>query len=910
MKCKKKFVSFVLSLCMAVTATSIPVVSAVSTDKSASKASTTTVSTSANAYGLADNIQDGQILQCFNWSFDNIKKNMKTIAEQGFTAVQTSPIQVAKESTAGKTAKGSWWVLYQPVDFAIETNAHGTSALGTTSQFKAMCDEAHKYGVKVVVDAVLNHMGNKSKNDLSPCIPDEIRNNSSLWHDISKNSWYASRYDITQYCMDGIPDLNTSNKTVQNYAIKFLKECVDNGADGFRFDGAKHIETPDDSGFGSEFWPTVLNATTSYAKSTRSITPFYYGEVLDKTTGNDDQSNGQSIVNSYTSLMSITLSSVSNSIRNAVNSNNAKGAIRSDFNLDDGSKAAGNKSVLWNESHDTYQAGSSSNVGNANMDKTWALVGTRQQACGMYLARPNNWGSAMMGQADVTNWADETVKAINKFKNDMIGQSEYLSAEKGIAYNERGTKGVVLVNCGGNSSVSVTAHKMAAGTYTDVITGNTFTVANGKISGNIGSSGVAVVYNAKKGPQNTISKEGGSFKAETLPLTLGLKDATSGTYQIDNGAVETYTGTKTITIGEGVAYGSTITVNLTATDGTDTSKATYTFKKVDPTLTQKIYFDNSSYNWSSVYAYIYNDTDSVAKWPGKQMTKDSSTGYYVVEVPDEFANGSVIFTENSTATTNRYPADMEPGLELSGSSMKFSANHKWEEYNQQTTTTTKPTTTTSKTNPTTATTVPSATYLYGDLNFDKQINVKDAVEVTKYIVSKVTFTDIQKKAADVNGDGNVDVKDATLIQKYGIKMLDTFPAGKTFSYSDPTAPTTATTKPTTVTTTTKPTTATTATTAPSGNTIKIDMSAIATGTERWAAYLWNDTGSVWVDIKDNTLSVPSGYENLIICRMNGATTENNWDNRWNQSENLKVSGGTTYKATGWGSGNKYTGTWA
>ena len=906
MKCKKKFVSFVLSLCMAVTATSIPVVSAVSTDKSASKASTTTVSTSANAYGLADNIQDGQILQCFNWSFDNIKKNMKTIADQGFTAVQTSPIQVAKESTAGKTAKGSWWVLYQPVDFAIENNSHGSSALGTASQFKAMCDEAHKYGVKVVVDAVLNHMGNKSKNDLSPCIPDEIRNNSSLWHDISKNSRYESRYDITQFCMDGIPDLNTSNKTVQNYAIKFLKECVDNGADGFRFDGAKHIETPADSGFGSEFWPTVLNATTSYAKSTRSITPFYYGEVLDGTTGSNDRSNGQTVANSYTSYMSITLSSVSNGIRNAVNGNNAQGAIRSDYSLDD-STVAGNKAVLWNESHDTYQAGSSSGVGNANMDKTWALVGTRNQACGMYMARPNNWGSAMMGQADVTNWANETVKAINQFKNAMIGQTEYLSAENGIAYNERGTKGVVLVNCGGNSSVSVTAHKMAAGTYTDVITGNTFTVANGKISGNIGSSGVAVVYNAKKGPQNTISKEGGSFKAETLPLTLGLKDATSGTYQIDNGTVETYTGTKTITIGEGVAYGSTITVNLTATDGTDTSKATYTFKKVDPTLTQKIYFDNSSYNWSSVYAYIYNDTDSVAKWPGKQMTKDSSTGYYVVEVPDEFANGSVIFTESSTATTNRFPADMEPGLELSGSSMKFSANHKWEEYTQQTTTTTKPTTTTTKTEPTTATTVPSATYLYGDLNFDNQINVKDAVQVTKYIVSKVTFTDIQKKAADVNGDGNVDVKDATLIQKYGIKVIDTFPAGKTFSYSDPTAPTTSTTKPTTVTTTTKPTTATT---APSGNTIKIDMSAITVGNERWAAYLWNDTGSVWVDIKDNTLSVPSGYENLIICRMNGATTENNWDNRWNQSENLKVSGGTTYKATGWGSGNKYTGTWA
>ena len=88
------------------------------------------------------------------------------------------------------------------------------------------------------------------------------------------------------------------------------------------------------------------------------------------------------------------------------------------------------------------------------------------------------------------------------------------------------------------------------------------------------------------------------------------------------------------------------------------------------------------------------------------------------------------------------------------------------------------------------------------------------------------------------------------------------------------------------------------------------MSAITVGNERWDAYLCNDTGSVWVDIKVNTLSVPSCYENLIFCRINGATTENNWDNRWNQSENLKVSGGTTYKATGWGSGNKYTGTWA
>lgn len=904
MKCKKKFVSFVLSLCMVLTATSIPVVSAISTDKETTAASTTTASTGANNYGLADDIQDGQILQCFNWSFDNIKKNMKQIAEQGFTAVQTSPIQTAKETTSGKTAKGSWWVLYQPANFEIETNANGSGALGTASQFKAMCDEAHKYGVKVVVDAVLNHMANQSKNDLSSTIPSEIRNNSSLWHDISTNSWYSSRYDITQYCMDGVPDLNTGNETVQNYAIKFLKECIDNGADGFRFDGAKHIETPADSGFGSNFWPNVLNTTTSYAKSTRGITPFYYGEVLDKATGDSDQGNGQSIVNSYTSYMSITLSSVSNSIRGSVNSSNASGAIRSDFNLDDGSKAAGNKAVLWNESHDTYQAGTSSYVSDSNINKTWALVGTRNQACGMYLARPNNWGSAMMGQADVSAWADKSVQAINQFKNAMIGESEYLASEGSIAYNERGTKGVVLVNCSGSSQqVSVTAHKMASGTYKDAITGNEFTVSNGKISGNIGSTGIAVVYDAKSGPQATISQSGGSFKTDTLSLTLGLKDATSGTYQINSGAVETFTDTKTITIGEGVDYGSTITVTLTATNGTDTSDPeTYTFKKVDPNAVQKIYFDNSTYNWSSVYAYIYDGKSNNAEWPGVKMSKDSSTGYYVVEVPEDCSNGSVIFTESQSATTNRYPADMEPGLEIGGVTMLFSANHSWKEYTQQTSTT-KPTTSTTK--PTTSTTTPSQTYLYGDINLDNLVNVKDAVQISKYVVDKATFTELQQKAADVNGDGSIDVKDATLIQKYSVKLVSSFPAGSTFTFGGTTTQPSSTTKPTTVTTTTKPTT-----TTPQSKTITLDASAIQTGSERWAAYLWNDNGSVWVDMPNNTLSVPSGYDNVIFCRMNGATTSNSWDNVWNQSEDLKVSGGTTYKATGWGSGNQFTGTWA
>lgn len=116
--------------------------------------------------------------------------------------------------------------------------------------------------------------------------------------------------------------MNFGNSKIQNYEIAFLKECVDAGADGFRFDGAKHIEVPNDyENASSNFWSNVLGATTSYAKSSRGFTPYYYGEILDSTGG------GQSIVNQYTNYMSVTCNTVSDNIRSQVNSGNLDGTI-------------------------------------------------------------------------------------------------------------------------------------------------------------------------------------------------------------------------------------------------------------------------------------------------------------------------------------------------------------------------------------------------------------------------------------------------------------------------------------------------------------------------------------------------------------------------------------------------------
>lgn len=756
---KNKIMSVVLALSMMLSCLVSAgfVAEARTVDVSEVSAVTYSEQTSAD-YGLADNVQDGQILQCWNWSYNGIKANMAKIAEQGFSAIQTSPIQTIKETTQNRQMSGSWWVYYQPSNFSIETN--GQNACGTKAEFKAMCDEAHKYGIKVIVDAVLNHLANKGDNTISDTIPSDIRNDSSCWHNVSVNSWYESRYDITQYCMGGLPDLNTSNTKIQNYAISFLKEAIDAGADGFRFDGAKHIETPVDDGFSSQFWPNVLGAATSYAQSTRGITPYYYGEILDRVTGNSDTGNASRVLSYYTSVMSVTTSSVSNSIRNSVNSGNANGAKRSDFSLDDGSSPSANKAVLWNESHDTYADGSSRGQSDSTLKKTWAMVGSRSEACGLYLARPRNY-SDQIGTASVTAWGDKEVKAVNQFKNYFIGESEYLSSEGSIAYNERGTEGVVLVNCSGYStSVNVTAHKMASGTYVDQVTGNTFTVSNGRISGQIGDTGVAVVYNAKPAGPSASVTPGSKTYTDTLTLTLKYDNASSGQYSVNGGSYINFVNGQTITIGKDLAYGTKTTVTVKASNGSETSDAeTYTYTKVDPSAVQKVYFDNSSYNWSDVYAYIYVDASQEnSAWPGVKMAKDSQTGYYVLEVPENLADGYVIFTESQTAANNRYPADGEDGMPLAGRTMIMKAGHSWTEYTEVQTTTVAP-----ETQPVTK---PQNKVLIGDVNFDGKITISDATEIQMHISALNTLAGDSAYAADTDKNGIINIKDVTAVQCY------------------------------------------------------------------------------------------------------------------------------------------------
>ena len=86
---------------------------------------------------------------------------------------------------------------------------------------------------------------------------------------------------------------------------------------------------------------------------------------------------------------------------------------------------------------------------------------------------------------------------------------------------------------------------------------------------------------------------------------------------------------------------------------------------------------------------------------------------------------------------------------------------------------------------------------------------------------------------------------------------------------------------------------------------------------RFAAYFWNNYGSTWEDmtlVAGKTdfyqCTAPSGYPNVIFCRMNPNTTDNDWNNKWDQTVDLTVpSDGKNHFKVNNGDWNYANGTW-
>ena len=638
----------------------------------------------ASGYELMNNVQGASILHCWNWSYKTIEEHMELIAESGYTAIQTSPAQQPKDYNyqghvcsevgyPGVSGKGNWWKMYQPVTFDVCDN--GLTWLGTKAELTSMCKTAEQYGIKVIVDIVANHMGNisgwqNSLSDISPQVGEywnpDMMTDESFWHINDLQIWMSDgREHFTQGTM-GMPDLNTANKTVQKYVYEYLDELIDCGVDGFRFDAAKHIETPDDGSFASDFWPTVLDEARSHYRSVAGGDLFVYGEILN-TVGDNFS------IDSYTKYMSVTDNSAGHHLLESVRNGQASTP---------GLHYAADKSVIWAESHDTYMNESSRYASDKSIVRSWAMVANKKDASALFFARPyysddtllngndgqergnlaNDLAPAMMGDCETYVWASKEVAAINHFSNRMASSADEMGADGNIAYVKRGN-GIILVNFGGAGAVSTGAHGLADGSYTDEVSGNTFQVSGGNISGNITSEyGVAVIYqNTMANPSGTYPvkirssiADGSNFYLDTLALTLTADFADNATYETSAGEKGTFKDSVRVNVGEGLSVGDKLAVKVTGTNGRGTYEKTFTYYKQDLDIDQCIFFKNS-YNWTKVNAYIYHEegkdtTVTNTGWSGEPMFEyeEDSDGFriYAVMVEDIDQYNKVNFNNN------------------------------------------------------------------------------------------------------------------------------------------------------------------------------------------------------------------------------------------------------------------------
>ena len=503
-----------------------------------------------NKYGLKDNIQDGVILHCFDWTLADIQEEIPNIAKAGFTAVQTSPVHE-------RAGKGSvWYDVYRPYDFKIG------NGLGTEADLKALCAKAHEYGVKVIVDVVANHTDH-------PNVAERLKD-ESLYHERFGVGNWNDRHQVT-FGMIGMWDLDTNNPTVQAIISQYIQDLKACGVDGIRWDAIKHIGLPSE---GDSFMKNVVDQEM-----------YNYGEILDGTGGNDNV-----LFPEYQTYMSITDNGYGNGFANSF----AGGSINESVGNFNQRNAKTEKLVYWGESHDTYanDGGESKNKSQNVIDRAYAVVAGNNGATALYFSRPAQKAKndIKFGDKGSVHFKDAEVAQVNYMHNVCAGEPNYYVKGNGVCAQVRKSGAIIVLGSGSDRDVTVAngagdGKWLKSGTYKDMVGGGAFTVNASTISGHVGESGIAVIYNAGSivlPPEVVFNPaDGTAFSDETLTVTATPLNAVSAWIQVNDGAKQDFTADKQFTVGADVAYGKNVTITWGATDKegkTETGSVTY--KKV------------------------------------------------------------------------------------------------------------------------------------------------------------------------------------------------------------------------------------------------------------------------------------------------------------------------------------------
>ena len=199
----------------------------------------------ANTYGENPGLYHGG-------DFAGVTAKLKYLQDLGVNTIWITPI-VENIKGVAVTDEGSEDVPYNAAyhGYWASDFTKLNPTMGTTEEFKTMISEAHKRGMRIMVDIVVNHAGYGTESTFA----DMLRDKSVSEGDIK--SWQS-----------GLPDFATEKADVRAKLVEWQTSWMkDYGVDYFRVDTVKHVD--------STTWAALKNSTTEVNPSFKMIGEYY-----------------------------------------------------------------------------------------------------------------------------------------------------------------------------------------------------------------------------------------------------------------------------------------------------------------------------------------------------------------------------------------------------------------------------------------------------------------------------------------------------------------------------------------------------------------------------------------------------------------------------------------------------------
>ncbi|KZW01365.1 glycoside hydrolase family 13 protein [Exidia glandulosa HHB12029] len=463
--------------------------------------------------------QKDTIVQMFGWNWDSIAQECtQFLGPAGYGYVQISPPQ---ETVTGD----QWWTDYQPVSYNLQGKRGDRAALAS------MIEACHKVGVKVIADAVINHMtGSDAGTGTAGTSYQHYEYPGLYTHDSFHHCGlepgdnivnYDSREEVQTCQLVNLADLDTGKDEVQTAIAGYLSDLMSLGVDGLRLDASKHMAATEING--------ILGKMTTSPQYVTQEVIFGAGEPIlpSEYTGNGNVQEFR-----FTSTLQDAFSS---------------GGISSLVDTIPGESwlASGDANVFV-ANHDTERNDASLNYLSPSNTYTLAHVfmlaypyGTPSvlssyEYAGYDDGAPNSATGTCFGEGGVNSWLCQhrfpPIAGLTAFRGAVSG--DVSNIQKGTAQQlafSRGTTGFVAINNEDATWTGSFSTGLAAGNYCNVYEGARNTTGDcaasfvtvddqGAASLNIAPRSAVAIYVGAEAPTGAVQPEpSASTTGESAP---------------------------------------------------------------------------------------------------------------------------------------------------------------------------------------------------------------------------------------------------------------------------------------------------------------------------------------------------------------------------------------------------------